>query len=85
TSVSEVRNRMNLLWGVRPMHSDHAPSADDMVRAAEKSLLALGAVKNGDVVGVVAGTQLASGSTNFLRLHVVGGMLGPGAKKLRRR
>jgi pyruvate kinase len=85
TSVPAVRNRMNLLWGVRPMYSEHAPAADDMVRAAEKSLLALGAVKHGDVLGVVAGTQLASGSTNFMRLHVVGGTLGPGAraKKLR--
>ena len=81
TSVPEVRNRMNLLWGVRPLHSEHAPSADDMVRAAEKSLLALGAVKNGDVVGVVAGTQLASGSTNFMRLHVVGGALGAGSRR----
>jgi pyruvate kinase len=85
TSVPAVRNRMNLLWGVRPLHSEHAPSADDMVRAAEKALLASGAVKNGDVLGVVAGTQLASGSTNFMRLHVVGGALGAGAKKLRRR
>jgi hypothetical protein len=25
----------------------------------------------GDVLGVVAGTQMASGSTNFMRLHVV--------------
>ena len=27
----------------------------------------------GDVLGVVAGTQMASGSTNFMRLHVVEG------------
>ncbi len=87
TSVAAVRNRMNLLWGVRSLHSEHAPSADDMVRAAEKSLLALGAVRNGDVVGVVAGTQLASGSTNFMRLHLVGGSLeaGVGTKKTRRK
>jgi hypothetical protein len=28
-------------------------------------------VKTGDVLGVVAGTQMASGSTNFMRLHLV--------------
>jgi hypothetical protein len=56
-----------------------------MVCAAEKALLASGAVKHGDVLGVVAGTQLASGSTNFMRLHVVGGALGAGAKKLGRK
>ncbi len=83
TSVPAVRNRMNLLWGVRPLHSEHAPSADDMVRGAERALLAIGAVKHGDVLGVVAGTQIASGSTNFMRLHQVGGALGPAGKKLR--
>jgi hypothetical protein len=31
----------------------------------------LAKVKAGDVIGVVAGTRLASGSTNFMRLHVV--------------
>jgi hypothetical protein len=55
------------------------------VRAAETALLARGAVKSGDVIGVVAGTQLASGSTNFMRLHVVGGALGTAGKKTRRR
>jgi pyruvate kinase len=81
TSIPATRNRMNLYWGVRPMHSDHAPSADDMVRAAETALLARGAVKSGDVIGVVAGTQLASGSTNFMRLHVVGGAVGASRRR----
>ena len=30
------------------------------------------AVAPGDVMGVVAGTQRSSGSTNFMRLHIVG-------------
>jgi hypothetical protein len=30
-----------------------------------------GSLKPGDVLGVVAGTRLASGSTNFMRLHAV--------------
>jgi len=34
-------------------------------------LLRQGIIKTGDVLGVVAGTQMASGSTNFMRLHVV--------------
>jgi pyruvate kinase len=52
-----------------------------MVRAAETALLARGAVKSGDVIGVVAGTQLASGSTNFMRLHVVGGAVGASRRR----
>jgi pyruvate kinase len=62
---------MNLLWGVQPVLRKPARSAEDMLRAAEQELLRQGRVKAGDVLGVVAGTQMASGSTNFLRLHAV--------------
>ncbi len=67
-----VCNRMNLLWGVRPVQHLQARSAEHMVDIAERELLRRGKVKSGDVMGVVAGTRLASGSTNFMRLHVVG-------------
>jgi pyruvate kinase len=42
-----------------------------MVDTAERELLRHGQLKPGDVLGVVAGTQMASGSTNFMRLHTV--------------
>jgi len=42
------------------------------VHKAETYLLQLHAVQPGDVIAVVAGTRSSSGSTNFLRLHVVG-------------
>jgi hypothetical protein len=38
---------------------------------AEQELLGRGLLKPGDVLGVVAGTRQASGSTNFMRLHTV--------------
>src|SRR5689334_12981693 len=69
-----VCNRVNLLWGVTPMICDHTPVTDDMVRGAERLLWQRGVVHNGDVIGIVAGTRTSSGSTNFLRLHVVGSM-----------
>jgi len=49
-----------------------------MVHDAEKLLLKMNAADYGDVVGIVAGTQKATGSTNFLRLHVVGADDGAG-------
>src|SRR5579863_1423279 len=67
-----VCNRMNLLWGVRPLPTKPARSPQDMVTTAERELLRQGRIKVGDVLGVVAGTQMASGSTNLMRLHVVG-------------
>ena len=66
-----VCNRLNLLWGVQPVVRDQALTADEMLLAAEQELLRRGRVKTGDVLGVVAGTQMASGSTNFMRLHLV--------------
>jgi len=66
-----VCNRMNLLWGVHPVNHAQAHDADGMVAAAEHELLRAGWITPGDVLGVVAGTQMASGSTNFMRLHVV--------------
>jgi hypothetical protein len=46
-------------------------SSEEMVQGAERQLLQLGKVAPGDVLGVVAGTQQTSGSTNFIRLNVV--------------
>jgi pyruvate kinase len=66
-----VCNRMNLFWGVTPVRTAQARSAEDMVTTAERELLRQGRIKVGAVLGVVAGTQMASGSTNFMRLHVV--------------
>jgi pyruvate kinase len=65
--------RLNLLWGVQPVWCYAAASAEDMVLQAERLLLKKHAVQPGDVVAVVAGTSTTSGSTNFLRLHVVKG------------
>ena len=50
---------------------DQARSAEQMVTMAEQDLLRRGLLKPGDVLGVVAGTRQASGSTNLMRLHVV--------------
>ncbi|MFZ0803173.1 MAG: pyruvate kinase [Terriglobales bacterium] len=69
--VPAVCNRMNLLWGVHPLLQAPVHSVDDMQTAAEQALLGRGRLQAGDVLAVVAGTQMASGSTNFMRLHVV--------------
>lgn len=68
----EVCNRMNALWGVHPVHKEEWRSAEAMLRTAEEELLAKGLLRPGDVLGLVAGTKLTSGATNFMRLHTVG-------------
>jgi len=71
SQMPRVCNRMNLLWGVHPVQHQPVETAEDMLTAAEEELLRQGRIRVGDVLGVVAGTQMASGSTNFMRLHVV--------------
>ena len=71
SDVVPVCNRMNLLWGVHPVRRGRARSSEDMVAIAERHLVQKREVGPGDVLGVVAGTQMSSGSTNFMRFHVV--------------
>ncbi len=68
----EVCNRMNALWGVHPVHKEEWETAEAMLRTAEDELLPKGLLRAGDVLGLVAGTKLTSGATNFMRLHTVG-------------
>jgi pyruvate kinase len=72
SSIRTVCSRMNLMWGVQPVLSEVQNGTEDMVMSAEKVLLKKNAVHAGDVVAIVAGTQSSSGSTNFMRLHVIG-------------
>jgi len=71
THIDPVVHRMNLYWGVHPVHCRQARSAEQMVTMAEQELVRRGLLKPEDVLGVVAGTRQASGSTNLMRLHVV--------------
>ncbi|MGB0125833.1 MAG: pyruvate kinase alpha/beta domain-containing protein, partial [Silvibacterium sp.] len=49
-----------------------ANTTEDMVDMAEKLLEDAGYAAPHDIIGIVAGTRTKSGSTNFLRLHVLG-------------
>ncbi|HZC21707.1 MAG TPA: pyruvate kinase [Candidatus Binatia bacterium] len=71
THIDPVVRRMNLYWGIHPIRCRQAHSAQEMVTLAEQDLVRRGLLKPGDVLGVVAGTRQASGSTNLMRLHVV--------------
>lgn len=81
SSVEPVINRMNLLWGVQPLKCTKAHTAEQMVDMAEQLLEENGYARPQDIVGIVAGTRTKSGSTNFLRLHVLGDKLTEAVKK----
>jgi pyruvate kinase len=70
--VEVTINRLNLLWGTTPIHCPKVTSTEALVECAEKLLAEGGYVKPREVIAIVAGTRTKSGSTNFLRLHVMG-------------
>jgi pyruvate kinase len=75
SSVEAVINRMTLLWGVCPIQCNKLATTEQMVETAERLLEQGGQVKPREILGIVAGTRTKSGSTNFLRLHVLGDSL----------
>lgn len=72
SSVETVLRRMMLLWGVHPVQCPKLQHTDQMVDTAERLLLEAGHVRPRQILGIVAGTRTRSGSTNFMRLHMVG-------------
>jgi pyruvate kinase len=65
-------NRLNLLWGTIPIRCPKVNTTEALVDVAENLLEKEGFVRPREVIAIVAGTRTKSGSTNFLRLHVMG-------------
>jgi pyruvate kinase len=72
SNVEAVVRRMMLLWGVTPILCPKLKTTEEMVQTAERTLEGAGLVRPREIMGIVAGTRTRSGSTNFMRLHVVG-------------
>jgi pyruvate kinase len=81
SSVDSVIRRMGLLWGVHAIQCPKLHTAEQMVDHAEAVLEKGGFVKPKEIVGIVAGTRTRTGSTNFLRLHVLGDRLSESAAR----
>ncbi|HEX3438100.1 MAG TPA: pyruvate kinase [Pseudacidobacterium sp.] len=81
SSIEPVINRMNMLWGVHPLKCPKAHTTEQMVDIAEQLLEEGGYARPQDILGLVAGTRTKTGSTNFLRLHVLGDRITESVKK----
>lgn len=79
TSAPEVRGQLALTWGVETFQVPFVHHTDDMVRQVESALLSLGRCEKGDKVVIVAGSPPGNpGSTNALRVHVIGSAVSHG-------
>lgn len=71
-----VQRQMALSWGVTPILMPVASNTDELVEFAVDSAKDAGLVKQGDLVVVTAGVPVGiPGTTNMIRVHLVGGSL----------
>lgn len=76
TPHEKTMRRMLLLWGVVPVLGKTSQDTDAMVNVAVSSSLAAGIVRDGSLVVITAGVPVGtSGTTNLIRVHVVGNIL----------
>ena len=71
SSNERTVGQLTLSWGTEPIHLPEEGDLDDRVNAALKVACKRGAVTPGELVGVLAGTDVRSRSTNALRIERV--------------
>jgi len=71
--------QMSLLWGIVPAIASMVHRDDELFELAAQTALDQGLAKNGDAVVIVAGVPVGvSGSTNLVKVHVLGNVLSQG-------
>lgn len=79
TSNPRVWRQMSLSWGTVPLMIEAESNTDDLFEHAVDAAVAAGIVHDGELVVLTAGVPLGiSGTTNLMKVHVVGHMLTQG-------
>ena len=72
TFSQEIYNRLSFVWGVTPLFIDPINDAKSLIEAGEKVMVNKRFVKKNDIIIIVTGLALKSGSTNLIKIHKVG-------------
>lgn len=73
TPDETIRRRMALIWGIESFTVDRVKHTDEMYGQVDRALLDSGLAEVGDKVVVISGSPPGiPGSTNDLRVHVIG-------------
>lgn len=76
TTNASVYRRLSLVWGVYPQPGREASTTDEMLDYAVEESLNSGIVKHGDLVVITAGVPIGeAGTTNLMKIHVVGDVI----------
>jgi len=76
TTDETVCRQLNLSWGVTPLMIEEANNTDDLFERAVQAGENAGLLHDGELVVMTAGVPLGvSGTTNLMKVHVVGHIL----------
>lgn len=79
TPCERVMRKLSLAWGVKPLLVPNSETTDEMFERAIEGALKSGFIKNGDLVIITAGVPVGvTGTTNLLKVHIVGDVLAKG-------
>lgn len=74
--VEKICNQLALSWGVCPVLGEEQENTDMLFEHAVERAKTTGIVRRGDVVVITAGVPIGiSGTTNTLKVHIVGNVL----------
>lgn len=79
TTTEAVRRKLSLVWGVYSVLSEITEKTDEVIDESLKAAMDAGYIDAGDVVVITAGVPVGiAGSTNLLKVHTIGRVLGKG-------
>ncbi|MBA2873789.1 pyruvate kinase [Thermaerobacillus caldiproteolyticus] len=79
TSSDSVSRKLALAWGVYPQVAPQVNTTDEMLDIAVEAAVKSGIVKHGDLVVITAGVPVGeTGSTNLMKVHVIGDIIAKG-------
>ncbi len=79
TPNEAVMRKLAMHWGVIPVKGIETTTTDEMFDIAVNSALSSGHVRHGDLVVITAGVPVGqSGTTNLMKVHVIGDIIARG-------
>lgn len=79
TSSDQPSRKLTLVWGVQPIVGSPVESTDELLENAVEESLKHNYVKHGDLVVITAGVPVGqAGTTNMMKVHVIGDILAKG-------
>lgn len=76
TPYWHVARKLSIVWGVYPIIAERMESADEVIESSVNEAMGHGLIKKGDLVVIAAGVPAGYvGTTNLMKVHIVGDIL----------